>query len=429
MRSRLLWLVAVLFPALALAAAPIDRKALITRHNPVVRSVDVDAPLTVGNGQFAFTADITGLQTFAEYYHRNGIPTETEARWAWVTDENPNSYKLSDANKDFTLPDGRVLGFPTKDSSPAGAWLRRNPRALPVGQLELVWDKPDGSAFTPADIQEPEQTLDLWRGIITSKFKLGGVPVMVVTVCDPTQDALAVWVTSELVTTGKLRVKLRFPRGYDPEVKNTPGLDWSHPEAHRSVEKPLDDATESIQRSVGGLNYFVVISGCAVKKTAVHEFLLTTGDQPGDILQFSIGFAPGDHVLTLRSPTTTMLVAATNWEEFWTLGAAVDFSGSTNPLAQKLEERIILSRYLTAVQLAGDVPPQESGLTCSTWYGKHHTEMIWWHTAQFALWGNDALLEKNLDWFRAQLPAARELAKSRGLDGARWAKMTGPEMR
>src|SRR5262245_11288317 len=44
-------------------AAPIDRHALVTRHNPVVRKVDVDAPLTVGNGGFAFGCDITGLQT------------------------------------------------------------------------------------------------------------------------------------------------------------------------------------------------------------------------------------------------------------------------------------------------------------------------------------------------------------------------------
>jgi hypothetical protein len=82
-----------------------------------------------------------------------------------------------------------------------------------------------------------------------------------------------------------------------------------------------------------------------------------------------------------------------------------------------------------AVQMAGDVPPQETGLTCSTWYGKHHSEMIWWHTAQFAFWGNDALLEKNVAWFESHLPDARALAQSRGLRGARWAKMVGPDDR
>ncbi len=62
------------------------------------------------------------------------------------------------------------------------------------------------------------------------------------------------------------------------------------------------------------------------------------------------------------------------------------------------------------VQMAGDVPPQESGLTCSTWYGKHHTEMIWWHAAHFALWNQPELLARNLEWYRAQLPEARALA-------------------
>ncbi len=117
------------------------------------------------------------------------------------------------------------------------------------------------------------------------------------------------------------------------------------------------------------------------------------------------------------------------WEAFWRRAAALDLSGSTNPLASRLEERVVLSQYLTAVQMAGDVPPQESGLTCSTWYGKHHTEMLWWHAAHFALWGHPELLARNLSWYRRHLPAARALARSRGLRGARWAKMVGPEER
>ena len=104
--------------AALVAAPPIDRAALVARHNPVITKVDYDAPLTVGNGGFAFGADITGLQTFATEYHRHGIPVETLSRWAWVTDENPHGYTLADANKDFTLSDGRVMGFPTRSSTP-----------------------------------------------------------------------------------------------------------------------------------------------------------------------------------------------------------------------------------------------------------------------------------------------------------------------
>jgi hypothetical protein len=413
----------VLLPGLVLAAtSPIDREALVRRHNPVVRSVDYDSPLTVGNGGFAFTADITGLQTFAYDYHRHGVPTETQARWAWVSDENPEHYTLKDANKDFTLPDGRVLGFPTRSSVPAGDWLRKNPRAFPVGQLQLVWDKPDGSAFTPADIQEPEQTLDLWTGILTSKFKLGGEPVTVTTACDPTKDMVAVQIQSVLIKNGSLYARVAFPRGHDINTKNTPALDWSNPSAHES--KLFGKGW--VERKVGELGYFVTCDRDFYPK-GDHQFVIKPEPAAGQ-LDFTLHFSQGPKKFAPPAGLT-MDASAAHWQNFWKNTAAVDFAGSTNPLAQKFEQRIVLSRYLTAVQCVGDVPPQESGLTCNTWYGKHHTEMIWWHTAQFALWGHDAALAKNLDWFLRQLPAARALAQSRGLKGARWAKMTGPEMR
>lgn len=42
----------------------IDRKALVNRNNPQFSAFDSLASLSVGNGEFAFTVDITGLQTF-----------------------------------------------------------------------------------------------------------------------------------------------------------------------------------------------------------------------------------------------------------------------------------------------------------------------------------------------------------------------------
>src|SRR5690606_10752816 len=57
----------LLLCSLAVAApagpdAPIDRAALVGRHAPGVRAIDPGAALTVGNGRFAFTVDVTGLQ-------------------------------------------------------------------------------------------------------------------------------------------------------------------------------------------------------------------------------------------------------------------------------------------------------------------------------------------------------------------------------
>ena len=422
---------------LAATDSPIDRQALVTRHNPVIRKVDPDAPLTVGNGNFAFGCDITGLQTFAEYYQRNGIPVETLSRWCWVTDPNPNNYTLADASTNFTLPDGRILPFATIQTSVAGKWLRENPRNHPLGQLALDYEKPDGSPLQPEDIQEPEQTLDLWTGIVTSKFKLDGVPVKVTTACAPDSDTLAVRIESVLVAKGKLRVRLAFPRGHDLSVKNTPGLDWSQPESHHSKQVTLD----RIERSIGTTRYIVRTNftwakrahasnemAGRLKQVGPHEFRLF-GDWGERELAFTLQFSANVPKVESVFIDSVFAASAAHWEKFWREGAAVDFTGSTHPLAQKIEERIVLSQYLLAVQEAGDVPPQETGLTCSSWYGKHHTEMIWWHTAHFALWGHDALLAKNLAWYQSQLPAARELARSRGLAGARWAKMVGNVLR
>ena len=67
----------------------------------------------------------------------------------------------------------------------------------------------------------------------------------------------------------------------------------------------------------------------------------------------------------------------------------------------------MLSQYLTAIQCAGSMPPQETGLTVNSWYGKFHLEMHWWHAAYFALWNRTPLLEKSLGWYDGILPAAR----------------------
>jgi hypothetical protein len=427
--------VALAFAGLASAAessAPIDRQALVTRHNPVIRKLDVDAPLTVGNGGFAFTADITGLQTFAEHYHRWGVPVETQSRWCWVTDPNPNNYTLADASRDFTNADGRVMAYPTKSSSPAGDWLRKNPRIQPLGQISLDYVKADGSPLAPEDIQKPTQTLDLWRGVITSQFEIEGKPVKVTTVCHPQYDLVAVQIESKLIASGKLGAKLAFPRGHDLATKNTPALDWSKPESHATKVGNHVPGWARLERKVLDARYEVIVAwelGGKLSSLKAHEFrIAATNQQP--TLEFTVGFYPGPELPSMwPSVDLTIETSAKHWEKFWRTSAAVDFSGSTDPRAKQVEERIILSRYLMAAQMAGDVPPQESGLTCNTWYGKHHSEMIWWHTAHFALWGNDQLLAKNLEWFQNQLPEARELAKSRGLRGARWAKMTGPVMR
>jgi hypothetical protein len=80
----MLHLAASLLLTAAAWAAPIDRHALVTRHNVVLRQFDANNPLTVGNGAFAFTVDATGLQTFPEAFEQT-IPLGTLSDWGWHT--------------------------------------------------------------------------------------------------------------------------------------------------------------------------------------------------------------------------------------------------------------------------------------------------------------------------------------------------------
>ncbi|MCG6921672.1 MAG: hypothetical protein LJF15_11410, partial [Acidobacteria bacterium] len=147
---RLLWLVLVGITAGAVAD-PIDRRALVTRHNPTVTGVDPWAPLTVGNGRFAFTVDVTGLQTFGETYYTEGIPLETLARWAWHTNPNPEGYRLEDAQVPYTAY-GQTVEYPTDMASEPGQWLRRNPHDVPLGILGLEVRREGRGRLQPADI-------------------------------------------------------------------------------------------------------------------------------------------------------------------------------------------------------------------------------------------------------------------------------------
>jgi hypothetical protein len=74
-------------------------------------------------------------------------------------------------------------------------------------------------------------------------------------------------------------------------------------------------------------------------------------------------------------------------------------------------------------------PPQETGLTCNSWYGKFHLEMHWWHGVHFSLWGRHPLFARSLGWYKDILPQARAIARRQGYEGARWPKMVGPDGR
>ena len=200
---------------LSVVPQAIDRQSLVTRHNVNLTRPDPLTPLSVGNGEFAFTADITGLQTFPDY-HESGMPLGTQSNWGWHTLPSEEAGKLTDVLEEYTVgsrkvpyaEDGRSGAY-----SPAGAWLRANPHRLHLGRIGLTFrlldrrpvltgltapEKPlyvgAGLPTSPyviedhtriEDIGNPTQTLDLWTGLLTSRFEVHGAKVTVETVVIP----------------------------------------------------------------------------------------------------------------------------------------------------------------------------------------------------------------------------------------------------
>src|SRR5690348_13942353 len=150
------------FVILTSLAAPIDRHALVTRHNVVLHQFDANNPLTVGNGEFAFTVDATGLQTFPDAFEHT-IPLGTLSDWGWHTAPNPNHWSIDTFQfKLYTNFDGRPVPYadvPHNQQTPEIKWLRSNPHRLDLGQIGFILKKSDGTFAQTNDLTDITQTL------------------------------------------------------------------------------------------------------------------------------------------------------------------------------------------------------------------------------------------------------------------------------
>ncbi len=395
---------------------PIDREALVTRNHPVVNKLDTLASLSVGNGEFAFTVDATGLQTFPEMYSK-GVPLGTQSQWGWHSFANPEGLRHEETLRDYDFGRGRIEPYATEFKEKgrqrdASTWYRVNPHRLHLGIIGF-----DGIA--PEEVQEVSQQLDLWHGEIESHFTVRDQAVSVTTLCHPERDMVA----ADIRTTAALPVVIRFP--YPTGGHCDDACDWNRDEAHSSELVAQQDNHALIRRTIDSTVYYVAIdyTGAQLTQTGRNRFLLTP---TAHRYTFEAGFYAEAPTEPQPSFDATHAAATAAWKHFWSDGAAVDFSRCTDSRARELERRVVLSQYLLAIQCAGSYPPQETGLTYNSWFGKFHLEMIWWHEAQFALWGREALLARTLKWYASAAPAAREIARRQQFAGLRWMKMTDP---
>jgi hypothetical protein len=422
----------LLLPLLCAAACggnstKIDRYALVERNSPVVKEFEELASLSVGNGEFAFTVDATGLQTFPEFY-KAGVPLGTQSQWGWHSFANPENYKHDETLKNYNFrgwDEPYAVQFNERGRQQKAAdWFRVNPHRLHLGNIGFELANANGEKAKPADLKNVNQTLKLWDGTVHSSFELNGVEVNVQTACHPQQDMVAAYVSSPLVKEGKLGLNFSFP--YPTGNDADDASDWNNPQKHATKIVKQDENSLVFERKLDNTTYYLNVQWtgkASIKEKEAHYFVLTPESD-----EFYVTCRFTEAQPTAETPSGEAVLAASSkwWQEFWQRGGAVDFSECKAKEAAELERRVVLSQYLMAIQSAGSVPPQESGLTYNTWFGKFHLEMHWWHAVHFALWNRTDLLERSMDWYFSVVPIAKSIAERQKFNGIRWMKMTDP---
>ena len=414
--------------------ASIDRHAVVNRNNPIITEANDLASLTVGNGHFAATVDVTGLQSFPFDYGA-GVPLNAMSDWGWHKFENTNGLTAAESEKAFDFGHGHqeVYAVEYKKAEDgrhkdATEYFRVNPHRLNLGTIGLNLKDASGKAISLQALSSIRQEQKLWDGEIESSFTADGEKVEVTTGVHPTKDALYARIVSNLLRDHRATVALRF--SYPTGKHADDGNDWTKPERHHSTIIAQDKHSALIKRTLDSTTYYVCIQwegGATFKACDRHHFELTTDE---DILTFSaeyLAHQPNQADTTGFEYDQYHKATLRHWNHWWKQGAIVDFSRCTDPRAKELERRVVLSRYLTQINCANNMPPQESGLTYNTWFGRPHLEMTWWHITDFALWNHPETVQQILAWYNeTAYPVARQIAQRQGFKGVRWMKMTDP---
>lgn len=319
-------------------------------------------------------------------------------------------------------------------------WLSANPNRINLGRIGLRY-----KSETLAAIEDTHQELDVWNGVIISKFTVDGHDVQVTTQGDFDSDAVAFEIESDFVASGDLQVELDFP--YPPIHKVEASSDfeifmgsYEFPQNHTTTivkNRHLLKDTAHIYHEMQETKYYTNLRWPKLSpltltrlepegsnKITAHRYTLS----PAKILpgkgRRRMTFT-AQYGLDLEAPALPSQIRRRNsrgWNEYWQEGGFIDVTQSTNPKSMELQRRIILSQYAMRINSAANgQPPQESGLVYNGWWGKFHLEMVVWHCAQWATWGRQKYFDRIFpSVYESLLPSAEARAHRMGWDGARY---------
>jgi hypothetical protein len=264
------------------AKSNLDRHALVTRHN--VTWNEVAGRLPLGNGEFCFGADGTGLQTFSG---------NSMSHWGWHSFPLPQGWTAERVPSTGTFQEGRNTG---PDRFPSGtdairAWMFDNPHIMNLGRLRLI--RANERTLAPSDLTGVKRTLDLWTGVQTSHYQIAGQEVKVETSVHPILDLVAVRIESPLVANGELKAALDFAF---PSLKNLAWVgDFTPTSGHATVATCQGERCIDLARKVDVVTYHAALAAgpdcsirsseraSAVKKLVIKRAEYGTGDKWADV--------------------------------------------------------------------------------------------------------------------------------------------------
>lgn len=431
------WVKLTILVHITQALGIIDRRPIVQQSNPHRTASSNSTPFQVGNGNFAFGADVTGLQTF--------YPFNTLSTWCWHNSSLPSTRNQTEPS-DFTGLDwwthGRLVNYaqPNPAEASISQWMIGNPQRVNLGRVGL-WFNED---VDEDDVVDTEQTLDLYTGTIASSLTWKGELIKVKTYGDPTTSSIGVEIDANLLEDQSLGVFFDYPYMNGDNKFEAPFVGFYNATANHTTTIVSQSSQQAcIEHIEDATRYYTTIhwDGHATLRGPLggtHRYVLNS--QGDDRLVFTVWYHgnPSPQEAPFYSPqgqgthinTNSMQMEAASkayWASFWENGAFVDLTKSKNASAIELQRRVILSQYLEAVNEAGFDPPQESGLVNNGWYGKFHLEMVLWHLGHWGRWGRWGLQQRSIpDLYDRFLPTSVERAQDQGYIGARWGKMSDP---
>lgn len=350
------------------------KKEVVQKYNLTINEIDVKNPLTIGNGDFAMTFDVTTSQTFYDLYQ--DIPLTSMSNKNWFYKNDIKDVKLS-------YIDGK--GYMLYNLNNEESFTLRRQYPFKYNFMHIIL-KDNGKQIKPENISNISQVLDLYEGIIESNFNYNNDRIHTKALIYQDHDELKYSLEGNL----SVEIELLYPsykkNGYVEDLKPNVILE------DNTIFIKYDDIN-SLKLQINSSNPY---------KLKDNKICFEKGS-----VEFSVSLDSIYDGQTLSN--------------FWEADTELIIED------ERLVRRMILSKYLCHINASGIYPPSEAGLTFNNWNSKFHLEMHLIHSMWMIESNHIDNLLKSFDYYLDILPQAISRAKLNGYKGARFPKMTAPD--